>query len=418
MPRRLYGFGLVEQVRCIEVYRGAGIVRQPPGQPLANEIEQLFVALVGNQGPLGARAGECKPQGKNFYRYVKVNGQPAGQHEIHVVEVARRATAASHNHVLELGNLAQGVSLDDSEPVFAATVEYLPHCGVVSFLDVFVEVDEFTFQLPGKLSSERTLAAAHVSYQENRSVHILPLYINSPKNKEKILTLPKNAHVKKACDKAMANKFKWYVVWVGDHPGIYDSWEECKLQVERYPGARYKSFSSREEAVAAFRGDNSAQMGILRSIVGGIGSRPVVNYEAFPEIISDSLAVDAACSGNPGVMEYRGVWVATGEEAFHKGPFPNATNNIGEFLAIVHGLALLKQMGRSDMPIYSDSRTGQAWVRDRRCKTTLQRNEGNAKLFEIVERAERWLENNTYHNRIIKWNTEEWGEIPADFGRK
>lgn len=216
----------------------------------------------------------------------------------------------------------------------------------------------------------------------------------------------------------MANRFKWYVVWVGDQPGIYDSWEECKLQVERFPNAKYKSFATKEEAVAAFRGDTSQQMDLLRSIVSGAGNRPVINYEAFPEIVVNSLAVDAACSGNPGVMEYRGVWVATGEELFHKGPFPNATNNIGEFLAIVHGLALLKQKGMTDTPIYSDSRTGQAWVRDRKCKTTLKRNDRNAALLDIVARAEKWLESNSYRNRIIKWDTEKWGEIPADFGRK
>ena len=216
----------------------------------------------------------------------------------------------------------------------------------------------------------------------------------------------------------MANRFKWYVVWVGDQPGIYDSWEECKLQVERFPNAKYKSFATKEEAVAAFRGDTSQQMDLLRSIVSGAGNRPVINYEAFPEIDVNSLAVDAACSGNPGVMEYRGVWVATGEELFHKGPFPNATNNIGEFLAIVHGLALLKQKGMTDTPIYSDSRTGQAWVRDRKCKTTRKRNDRNAALLDIVARAEKWLESNSYRNRIIKWDTEKWGEIPADFGRK
>lgn len=213
----------------------------------------------------------------------------------------------------------------------------------------------------------------------------------------------------------MASKYKWYVVWAGDHPGIYDSWEECKLQVERYPNARYKSFNSKEEAIEAFRGDSSQQMGILRSIASA--KNRVVNYEAFPEIVLDSLAVDAACSGNPGMMEYQGVWVRTGQVIFRKGPFPHATNNIGEFLAIVHGLAFLKQKGLS-VPIYSDSKTAQAWVRDRKCKSQLVKNDRNAALFDIVARAEYWLNNNTYNNRIIKWKTEEWGEIPADFGRK
>lgn len=51
-------------------------------------------------------------------------------------------------------------------------------------------------------------------------------------------------------------------------------------------------------------------------------------------------------------------------------------------------------------------------------KTTLAPTPENAKLLSLVKRAETWLANNSYPNRIIKWNTEKWGEIPADFGRK
>lgn len=36
-------------------------------------------------------------------------------------------------------------------------------------------------------------------------------------------------------------------------------------------------------------------------------------------VIENSLAVDAACSGNPGPMEYRGVHVASRQEIFHFG---------------------------------------------------------------------------------------------------
>lgn len=212
------------------------------------------------------------------------------------------------------------------------------------------------------------------------------------------------------------NNFKWYVVWVGNNPGIYETWEDCRLQVENFPGAKYKAFKSREDAIMALRGNHEEDMEILRSIAN---AKPkMTNYSAYPEIIIDSIAVDAACSGNPGIMEYRGVSVRTGEQIFHKGPFPNATNNIGEFLAIVHALALMKRMGNTTTPIYSDSKTGIAWVRDRACKSKLAPNSKNTELMEIVHRAEMWLRSNVYTNRIIKWNTDVWGEIPADFGRK
>ncbi len=214
----------------------------------------------------------------------------------------------------------------------------------------------------------------------------------------------------------MARDYKWYVVWVGNAPGVYDSWEECKLQITNYPGARYRSYPSQEKAIEAYRGDPNEEMQILRNIVSRQEAK-AINYDAIPEIITDSIAVDAACSGNPGVMEYKGVYVKTGEVIFHKGPFPHGTNNIGEFLALVHALALLEQKG-SKIPIYTDSKTAMAWVRNRHCKTTLTENAKNKQLLEIMRRAENWIKTHTYSNPIIKWKTDEWGEIPADFGRK
>ena len=94
-----------------------------------------------------------------------------------------------------------------------------------------------------------------------------------------------------------------------------------------------------------------------------------------------------------------------------------STNNIGEFLAIVHGLALLKKKG-FDMPIYSDSANAISWVRQKKCKTKLPRTPETEELFLLIERAEKWLQGNTYTTPILKWETKEWGEIPADFGRK
>lgn len=208
---------------------------------------------------------------------------------------------------------------------------------------------------------------------------------------------------------------RFYVVWTGRSPGIYDSWEECEDQIKNFPGARYKAFPTQEEATMAFRGDPRDELYALRAIASHMS--PGVNYEAFPEIERDAIAVDAACAGNPGRMEYRGVDVATGAELFHFGPIERGTNNIGEFLALVHALALCRQQGWT-MPIYSDSVTAQAWVRNRKAKTTLAPTPQNEKLLGLVRRAEAWLNSNTYPNRIIKWQTEKWGEIPADFGRK
>lgn len=211
------------------------------------------------------------------------------------------------------------------------------------------------------------------------------------------------------------DKRKWYVVWQGTEPGVCDSWAECELRVKGFPGARYKAFDTQQEAVEAFRND-PGEMDILRAIARG--PHEVVNYEAIPGIVRDSIAVDGACSGNPGLMEYRGVDVPTGVELFRQGPFPDATNNIGEFLAIVHALALCWQKGLHQKTIYSDSVNAMLWVKKRQCKTKLERTPQTEPLYQIIARAERWLQTHDYHNPILKWETGKWGEVPADFGRK
>ena len=207
-------------------------------------------------------------------------------------------------------------------------------------------------------------------------------------------------------------KQKYYVVWQGREPGIYLTWDECKAQVIGAEGSRYKSFPTMEEAEKAFkegappieRRNKNAE---LRPLNSGLSA----------EVIQDAYAVDAACSGNPGMMEYRGVDVKSGIQLFHFGPIM-ATNNIGEFLAIVHAIALQKQLGTT-YPIYSDSRNALLWIKARKCRTKLALNDKTAKAHDLIARAEKWLNNNDFSEfKILKWHTERWGEIPADFGRK
>lgn len=209
-------------------------------------------------------------------------------------------------------------------------------------------------------------------------------------------------------------KEKYYVVWAGVSPGIYTSWTDCQLQTKGYEGAKYKSFESREEAEKAFASSPYAY--IRQSVPTPAKASHGVDAPLPAAVVENSLAVDAACSGNPGAMEYRGVHVASRQEVFHFGPM-YGTNNIGEFLAIVHGLALLKQKG-FDMPIYSDSVNAINWIKKKKCKTKLPRDAKTEELFRLIERAEKWLRENAYTTRILKWESKQWGEIPADFGRK
>lgn len=234
---------------------------------------------------------------------------------------------------------------------------------------------------------------------------------------------------------------KYYVVWQGRKPGIYDTWAECEAQVKGAAGARFKSFKTRMEAERAFEdpmersavvpshlsaaskssGKSKRTASSVSKAVQGLLNPPSDRMDTVlplpPEVTADAWAVDAACSGNPGPMEYRGVDLATGATVFHFGPV-HGTNNIGEFLAIVHALALLKKMG-TPLTIYSDSRNALLWVKKKKCRTTLARTPRTEQLYQMIERAERWLQTNTYSEMPLrKWETAQWGEIPADFGRK
>ena len=238
----------------------------------------------------------------------------------------------------------------------------------------------------------------------------------------------------------MAKKPKYYVVWEGHTPGIYTEWEAAEAQVKGYPEAVFKAFSSREEAEIAYEEGPLEYVGQRttdnRQQTTDNSQQTTVNGQQSPDrlellrkqaalkacqslpaaVDAQAIAVDAACSGNPGQMEYRGVYLKTGEEIFHYGPV-FGTNNIGEFLAIVHGLSLLQQRGYT-IPIYSDSVNAMLWVKRKQCRTTLPLNDKTQALHEHIRRAETWLRTHSYTNDLRKWETEKWGEIPADFGRK
>lgn len=207
------------------------------------------------------------------------------------------------------------------------------------------------------------------------------------------------------------------MVWNGVTPGIYTTWAEAKAQIEGFPNAKYKGFATQTEAVDAYRGNPADHLGILKSIVERRknGQRPLTD----PTIRLDAIAVDAACSKNPGPVEYQGVIVGTGEVVFRHEPIPEGTNNIGEYLALVHALALLEKLGDTTTPVYADSRTSMAWLRNRHSNTRLIPHAGNLQIMELLRRADAWAQAHpVIKNPVLKWNTELWGEIPADFGRK
>ncbi len=208
-------------------------------------------------------------------------------------------------------------------------------------------------------------------------------------------------------------KPRFYTVWRGNETGVFDSWEACRQAVEGYHGALYKSFPTEEKAWEAFEGNHL-------DYIGKDKHQSRLSEEQLKAIgrpVTDSISVDAACNSTTGQMEYQGVDTLSGACFFRMGPFAGGSNNIGEFLAIVHALAWCKKHNIR-RPIYTDSHTDMTWVHNKKARTKVRPTPENHELFKLIQRAEEWLANNTWETPILKWETEAWGEIPADFGRK
>jgi ribonuclease HI len=205
-------------------------------------------------------------------------------------------------------------------------------------------------------------------------------------------------------------KQKFYVIWKGRRPGIYTTWSAAEEQVKGYAGAQYKAFGSRAEAETAYHSAYDAYKGKPSSLGKW--------QNAHIQPVLPSVCVDAACNGSPGTLEYRGVFTETGDQIFHAGPYQEGTNNVGEFLAIVHALQWMAEH-KSPLPIYSDSENGISWVHAGKCKTNLKQTSRNVSLFAKIHEAETWLANHKPgKGDVMKWETSAWGENPADFGRK
>lgn len=235
----------------------------------------------------------------------------------------------------------------------------------------------------------------------------------------------------------MSKKNKYYVVWEGRQKGIFDTWSAAEAQVKGYAGAKYMAFESLKAARAAFAGNPHEHIGRKPKADSRPGAADAATPKADSRLgaagaatpradsprrilsnspIWDSYSVDAACSGNPGVLEYRCVHTRSREIVFARGPYDAGTNNVGEFLALVEILALCVKK-HDPRPIYTDSKIALAWLRDKKANPK-NPERLNPLLLERLARAEAWLASHSYPNQVLKWDTEAWGENPADYGRK
>lgn len=140
---------------------------------------------------------------------------------------------------------------------------------------------------------------------------------------------------------------KYYVVWQGRETGIFTDWNSCKKQIDKFPGARYKSFKVLAEAEAAFGG------GRVRSAAGSStamkkrsSNRQTVKTYTAAEIaalsIDTKIFTDGGCEPNPGkagsgIALYRNNQL----DALWYGLFnPNGTNNTAELNALHQALMM------------------------------------------------------------------------------
>ena len=131
------------------------------------------------------------------------------------------------------------------------------------------------------------------------------------------------------------------------------------------------------------------------------------------------IAVDAWCTNHlptPGPGGYRGVDLQTGEQLFLQNHLGPCTNNIAEFLAITHGIMYCKKHKKHSV-VYSDSEIAMAWFKMKKANSGADLSK-NQELVRKLWHAENWLLDQKHLATVLKWETKNWGEIPADFNRK
>jgi ribonuclease HI len=130
---------------------------------------------------------------------------------------------------------------------------------------------------------------------------------------------------------------KYYVVWSGRQTGVFTDWPTAQRHVDKFPGARFKSFPSREEAQQAFQAGKPAPV----SRRSANGSTPARN-KVHTATVGLQIYCDGACEPNPGnsgsgIAVYRdGKPVQLWYGLYN----PNGTNNTAELNALHHALLI------------------------------------------------------------------------------
>lgn len=149
---------------------------------------------------------------------------------------------------------------------------------------------------------------------------------------------------------------KYYAVRKGYKPGIYETWDEAKLQVHGYSGAQYKSFASKEDAINYLNEDNDINKS---NDVKVVSDSQQINQTIIDDKVYKTLVyTDGSCKDNKGGI---GIVIITNglEHSFFTKLIGYCTNNIAELYAIYQALLLIRQYNLTEpietVQLYTDS---------------------------------------------------------------
>ena len=156
---------------------------------------------------------------------------------------------------------------------------------------------------------------------------------------------------------------KYYVIWQGRETGIFTDWDTCKKHIDKFNGARYKSYKTREEAESAFAGSSSAAMKKSKSAPkkhSGKGPKTYSAEEVASHKAQTKIFTDGGCEPNPGkagsgVAVYRDNNIS---ELWFGLFNPKGTNNTAELNALYHALMMAEKeiQAKQTVAIFCDSK--------------------------------------------------------------
>ena len=157
---------------------------------------------------------------------------------------------------------------------------------------------------------------------------------------------------------------KYYAVKKGRKPGVYQSWAECKAMVDGFPGAVYKSFKTREEAVAFAKAATYTGADAAPKMQNAMKKTMQQEDGAMPSVYA---FVDGSYNSATQVYGYGGFLMDHGERYVLQGhgddpEMASMRNVAGEILGAMAAVKLAVEKGLPELAIYYDYLGIEMWA--------------------------------------------------------